>query len=68
MAYTTTNPYTGELIKTFANATNEEVEQAISQAHDAFLSWRETTSEQRSAILKKQRICYEKIKENTRKC
>lgn len=51
MAYATTNPYTGELIKTFPDATNEEVEQAIAEAHDAFLNWRETRFSERAAIL-----------------
>jgi acyl-CoA reductase-like NAD-dependent aldehyde dehydrogenase len=30
MAYATTNPYTGEALKTFRDATDAEVEQAIS--------------------------------------
>ncbi|RQW65088.1 NAD-dependent succinate-semialdehyde dehydrogenase [Vibrio viridaestus] len=51
MAYSTTNPFTGEVIKTFPNATNEEVEQAIAQAHDAFLDWRDTGFAQRATVL-----------------
>ncbi len=40
MAYATTNPYTGELLKSFPNATDGEVVAAIDQAHAAFLKWR----------------------------
>lgn len=42
MAYATTNPFTGKLIKEFPNATDTEVTQAIESAHQAFLSWRTT--------------------------
>lgn len=38
MAYATINPYTGETLKTFPDATDAEVEQAIAAAHEAFLS------------------------------
>lgn len=37
MAYATTNPYTGEVLKTFANASDDEVSQAITNAHETFL-------------------------------
>lgn len=36
MAYATTNPYTGEVVKEFPTATAQEVEQAITRAHDTF--------------------------------
>lgn len=51
MAYSTVNPYTGELIKTFPDATNEDVEQALTDAHHAFLRWRETSYAERAQIL-----------------
>ena len=35
MAYATINPYTGETLKTFPDATDAEVEQAIAAAHEA---------------------------------
>lgn len=53
MAYATTNPYTGEVIKTFPNATPEEIDGAIAQAHSTFDAWRETSFEQRGAVLQK---------------
>ena len=43
MAYATTNPYTGEVVKTFPDATDAEVKQAIEKAHRAFLAWKETS-------------------------
>ena len=53
MAYTTINPYTGELIKEFPNATDTEVTQAIDSAHQAFLAWRTTPFADKAAILSK---------------
>ncbi len=53
MAYATTNPFTNETIKTFPNATNEEVKAALNTANDAFLAWRETNFETRGKILQK---------------
>jgi succinate-semialdehyde dehydrogenase/glutarate-semialdehyde dehydrogenase len=51
MTYATTNPYTGEVLKTFANATDADVERAIARAHEAFLAWRRTSFTERAAIM-----------------
>ncbi|BCV37335.1 MULTISPECIES: NAD-dependent succinate-semialdehyde dehydrogenase [Shewanella] len=51
MAYATINPFTGELIKEFPNATDAEVTQAIESAHQAFLSWRNTSFTDKAEIL-----------------
>ncbi len=53
MAYATINPYTGETIKTFPDATDAEVQQAIADAHNAFLSWKTTSYAERASILQK---------------
>ena len=53
MAYQTVNPYTGELIKTFPDASDAQVQQAIDAAHHAFLGWRETGFKQRAVILQR---------------
>lgn len=53
MPYATTNPYTGEVIKTFPNPTDSEVKAAIDQAHAAFLIWRETSYAARATVLQK---------------
>lgn len=51
MAYATTYPYTGEVLKTFADATDAEVAQAITAAHTAFLAWRETSFAERARVM-----------------
>lgn len=51
MTYATTNPYTGEVLKTFANATDADAERAIARAHEAFLAWRRTSFTERAAIM-----------------
>ncbi|MCL8382895.1 MULTISPECIES: NAD-dependent succinate-semialdehyde dehydrogenase [Xanthobacter] len=53
MAYATINPYTGETLATFPNATDAEVEAAIGRAHNAFLGWRRTRFADRGRILQK---------------
>ena len=51
MTYATINPFTGELIKEFPNATDSEVTEAIESAHQAFLSWRNTSFANKAEIL-----------------
>jgi succinate-semialdehyde dehydrogenase/glutarate-semialdehyde dehydrogenase len=51
MAYATTNPYTNELLKTFPDATDAEVDEALDKAHAAFLTWRTTSFDQRAKVL-----------------
>jgi succinate-semialdehyde dehydrogenase/glutarate-semialdehyde dehydrogenase len=51
MTYATTNPYTGEVLKTFPDATDSEVIQAIEDANMAFLSWKETSFAERANIM-----------------
>lgn len=51
MTYQTINPYTNEIVASFADATTEEVDAAIGAAHQAFLSWRDTPFSERTAIL-----------------
>ncbi|QFT95504.1 Succinate-semialdehyde dehydrogenase [NADP(+)] 1 (plasmid) [Roseovarius sp. THAF9] len=51
MAYETRNPYTGTLLETFPDATDAEVHQAIETAHAAFLSWKETSFEERARVM-----------------
>ncbi|WP_044561387.1 NAD-dependent succinate-semialdehyde dehydrogenase [Azospirillum sp. B4] len=53
MPYATTNPYTGEVLKTFPDATDAEVERALTDAHAAFLAWRETPFAQRAGVMQK---------------
>lgn len=53
MAYQTINPFTGQSVKTFPDATLQEVQQAISDAHTAFLNWKESPLADRAAVLTK---------------
>ncbi len=53
MAYATINPYTGETLQTFPDATDAEVREAIAKAHTAFLSWRRASFSERGHILQK---------------
>ena len=47
MAYQTINPYTGETLANFPDATDAEVRAAITGAHEAFLGWRSTSFSER---------------------
>ncbi len=51
MKFATTNPYTGEVVKTFPAATEAEINKAIEKAHNAFLAWRETSFGERARIM-----------------
>lgn len=51
MAYVTTNPYTGEVVKTFPDATDAEVNGAIERSHRVFSEWKNVSFVQRGAIL-----------------
>ena len=53
MGYATTNPYTSEVLKTYPDASNAEVAQAIDQAHSAFLAWKDTSFAERAVILRR---------------
>jgi succinate-semialdehyde dehydrogenase/glutarate-semialdehyde dehydrogenase len=53
MAYETKNPYTGELLERFPDATDNQIAQAIADAHHAFLSWRETSFAERAAVMRR---------------
>jgi len=45
------NPATEEVLETFEPYSASQINQALEQAHHAFLSWRKTTFAERSAIL-----------------
>src|SRR5258708_2299168 len=51
MSYESVNPYTGELLRTFREHTNEEMEDALKRADGCFRSF--GTLGERTAILKK---------------
>src|SRR5262245_4535995 len=47
------NPATGGVIEDFEAFTAEQIDEALDQAHHAFLAWRETTFDERSALLRR---------------
>ena len=51
MLYTTTNPYTGEVVKTFPNVTDADVKLAIERAHVTFPFWKETAFAGRAKVM-----------------
>ena len=51
MTYQTINPYTGETLASFPDATDDEVRAAIAAAHEAFLAWQQTSFAERGRIL-----------------
>ncbi|MEV5303110.1 NAD-dependent succinate-semialdehyde dehydrogenase [Amycolatopsis methanolica] len=51
--YRTINPATGELVKEFPAASDQEVEHALARAHAAYRSWREVPTGQRAALLRR---------------
>ncbi|WP_428979137.1 NAD-dependent succinate-semialdehyde dehydrogenase [Hansschlegelia plantiphila] len=51
--FATTNPYTGEVLKTFEFSTVEEIKQAIDDADRAFQGWRRTSFAERAAVMRK---------------
>ncbi|WP_028534304.1 NAD-dependent succinate-semialdehyde dehydrogenase [Paludibacterium yongneupense] len=51
MSYATTNPYTGEHVKSFPDATDQEVAAAIASADAAFQQWRETSFAERARVM-----------------
>jgi succinate-semialdehyde dehydrogenase/glutarate-semialdehyde dehydrogenase len=51
MAYVSKNPYTCEVLRTFPDAIDLEVEQAIANAHATFLYWKETEFAKRAKVM-----------------
>jgi succinate-semialdehyde dehydrogenase/glutarate-semialdehyde dehydrogenase len=47
------NPYTGEVIETFSDFSDQQVKAAIDQAHETFHAWQKTTPGHRSLLMNK---------------
>src|SRR5947208_1079385 len=52
-AYQTVNPANGEVVETFATATDAEVESALAGAHAAYVEWRQVPIDERAAIVRR---------------
>jgi acyl-CoA reductase-like NAD-dependent aldehyde dehydrogenase len=50
MSIQTINPATEEVVKTFEAYSEEQIDEALGQAREAFLSWRNTTFAERGAL------------------
>jgi succinate-semialdehyde dehydrogenase / glutarate-semialdehyde dehydrogenase len=53
MAYQSINPYDGSLVKSFDQATANQLEEALSAAQNCFSTWRDTKFSHRAAIANK---------------
>src|SRR4051794_16531289 len=51
--YATVNPYTGETVREFESLTRDEVDHAITTAHEAFADWRARPIDERAAIVRR---------------
>lgn len=51
MTYATTNPYIGEVLKTFPDASDAQAKLAVENAYTAFLSWKETSFADRAKVM-----------------
>src|SRR5437660_1175065 len=53
MKLTSINPATGETTKTYTEMTPDEAAQAVEQAHQSWLSWRNTSFVERAGLMKR---------------
>lgn len=51
MAYASTNPYTGEVLARFPDASDAEVDAVLDTAHDAFVRWSRTPLAERLGLI-----------------
>jgi succinate-semialdehyde dehydrogenase/glutarate-semialdehyde dehydrogenase len=62
-SYAVTNPATGQTLAEYPTATDARIGQALDAAHSAFLAWRRTALEERSALLHRVADLYEARRE-----
>ncbi|SCB84635.1 NAD-dependent succinate-semialdehyde dehydrogenase [Weissella bombi] len=53
MTYKTTYPYTGEVLQTYDDATEADLEQALATGHELYKTWRGTSVRERADVLAK---------------
>ncbi|MCT9929826.1 NAD-dependent succinate-semialdehyde dehydrogenase [Planotetraspora sp. A-T 1434] len=53
MPYQSVNPYSGEVIATFAEITDAELEDALSRARSAYEEWRRRSFDERAAVTRR---------------
>src|SRR5436190_14968925 len=47
------NPFSGEVLKTYAEMGADEVEEAIARAHEEFATWKRTSFSERAGFLRR---------------
>ncbi|TCK16407.1 NAD-dependent succinate-semialdehyde dehydrogenase [Marinobacterium mangrovicola] len=57
--YAVTNPATGNMVKSFTQATDEEIRQKIAHAHQAYREWRSSSLDKRTKLLNRVADLYE---------
>ncbi|WP_237222025.1 NAD-dependent succinate-semialdehyde dehydrogenase [Rothia nasimurium] len=63
MSYRLEDPTTGEVLETFDTLTDEQAVAAVERAHAAYLSWRNTSVEERAAIVNRIAELFEERKQ-----
>ncbi|QHI95862.1 aldehyde dehydrogenase family protein [Aristophania vespae] len=53
MSYATINPFTEEQLKSFPNATSDEIAAALDKGHSAYKKWKKTSFAKRALIMQK---------------
>jgi succinate-semialdehyde dehydrogenase/glutarate-semialdehyde dehydrogenase len=61
--YRVQNPATGEVLETFENATDAQIEEALSSADAVYREWREQSVQERAAVVKRVAELFEERKE-----
>lgn len=67
MAYATVNPATGETVKEFPTATDQEIKDAVQRSGEAYKSWRNTPVSERAQLMHKMAELYRERKEELAK-
>jgi succinate-semialdehyde dehydrogenase/glutarate-semialdehyde dehydrogenase len=58
------NPFSGELLKTYAEMSVDEVEEAIARAHEKFATWKRTSFSERAGFLRRAAaLCVERMEQ-----
>src|SRR5699024_1996492 len=51
--YRVQNPATGEIVETFSEATDAEIESTVAAAHSTYLTWKDTDIQERAGIVRR---------------
>src|SRR5699024_10310548 len=51
--YRVQNPATGEIVETFPEATDAEIESTVAAAHSTYLTWKDTDIQERAEIVRR---------------